>query len=58
MKIHIVTTGGTIDKVYFDAKSQFEVGDPTIANILREANVTIDFRVTALMRKDLSLIHI
>ena len=52
MKIHIVTTGGTIDKVYFDAKSQFEVGDPTIANILREANVTIDFRVTALMRKD------
>ena len=52
MKIHVITTGGTIDKVYFDTKSQFEVGDPTIADILREANVTIDFRVTSLMRKD------
>ncbi len=24
----IVTTGGTIDKVYFDAKSDYQVGDP------------------------------
>jgi 1-aminocyclopropane-1-carboxylate deaminase/D-cysteine desulfhydrase-like pyridoxal-dependent ACC family enzyme len=27
MFIRFITTGGTIDKVYFDALSQFEVGD-------------------------------
>jgi L-asparaginase/Glu-tRNA(Gln) amidotransferase subunit D len=30
----IVTTGGTIDKVYFDAKSDYEVGAPQIGDIL------------------------
>jgi L-asparaginase len=28
MKIKIYTTGGTIDKVYFDQKSDYQVGDP------------------------------
>ena len=26
MKIKFITTGGTIDKVYFDALSEYEVG--------------------------------
>ncbi len=52
MDLHVFTTGGTIDKVYFDAKSDYEVGEPQIAQILREANVTIDYEVTTLMRKD------
>ena len=30
--IVVLTTGGTIDKVYFDAKSQFEVGDSVLKN--------------------------
>jgi L-asparaginase len=50
--IHIFTTGGTIDKVYFDAKSEFQVGEPQISEVLREANVTFDFVVEPLMRKD------
>ena len=50
--IEIFTTGGTIDKVYFDAKSTFEVGDPQIEEVLREANLAIDYRVTPLLRKD------
>jgi len=50
--LEIFTTGGTIDKVYFDAKSKFEVGDPQIGEVLREANLAIDYRVTSLMRKD------
>ena len=50
--LEIITTGGTIDKVYFDAKSAFEVGEPQIIEVLREANLTIDYRVTSLMRKD------
>ncbi len=31
----IVTTGGTIDKIYFDDKSDFQVGEPQIGRILR-----------------------
>ena len=50
--LEIFTTGGTIDKVYFDAKSTFEVGDPQIEEVLREANLSIDYRLTSLMRKD------
>ncbi|MEM7084348.1 MAG: asparaginase domain-containing protein [Pseudomonadota bacterium] len=52
MSIHVLTTGGTIDKVYFDATSEFEVGEPTAGLILRESRVTVDFTVTPLMRKD------
>ena len=50
--LEIFTTGGTIDKVYFDAKSSFEVGDPQIEEVLREANLTIGYHVTPLLRKD------
>lgn len=52
MRIQIFTTGGTIDKVYFDAKSDFEVGDPQIAKILQESGVTVPYSVETLMRKD------
>ncbi|RMF52632.1 MAG: asparaginase [Bacteroidetes bacterium] len=52
MFIKIFTTGGTIDKVYFDAKSEYEVGEPQIVDILREANVTVDYAVETLFRKD------
>ncbi len=52
MQLEIFTTGGTIDKVYFDAKSTFEVGAPQILEVLREANLNIDYQVTPLMRKD------
>jgi len=50
--IRILTTGGTIDKVYFDAASSFEVGEPQVLAVLREANITVPFAVTPLMRKD------
>lgn len=52
MQIEIFTTGGTIDKVYFDAKSTFEVGEPQILEVLREANLSLEYQVTPLMRKD------
>ncbi|MDX1548613.1 MAG: asparaginase domain-containing protein [Rhodothermales bacterium] len=52
MSIQIFTTGGTIDKVYFDAKSDFEVGDPQIAEILQQVGVTVDYAVETLLRKD------
>jgi L-asparaginase len=52
MTIKIYTTGGTIDKVYFDTKSEFEVGEPQIVEILKEAGVTVEYDVETLFRKD------
>src|SRR5690554_2909337 len=48
----IVTTGGTIDKVYFDDKSDFQVGEPQIGQILQELGVAFRFRVIPILRKD------
>ena len=48
----IVTTGGTIDKVYFDDKSDYQVGEPQIGRILQELGVAFDFRVVPILRKD------
>jgi L-asparaginase len=51
-RLRIFTTGGTIDKVYFDAKSEFEIGEPTVEHILLEALANLDVVVEPLMRKD------
>ncbi len=48
----IVTTGGTIDKIYFDDKSDYQVGEPQIAGTLHHMNVAFRYEMTALMRKD------
>lgn len=48
----IVTTGGTIDKVYFDDKSDFQVGEPQIGRILQELGVAFGFNVIPIIRKD------
>jgi L-asparaginase len=48
----IVTTGGTIDKVYFDDKSDYQVGEPQIGRILHELGVAFRFSVIPLLRKD------
>lgn len=52
MIIKIFTTGGTIDKTYFDQKDTYQVGKPQVAGILERANVVVDFEVTSLMQKD------
>lgn len=52
MTLRIITTGGTIDKLYFDAKSEYQVGDPQIGRILKEMDVGLEFEVTSLFRKD------
>ena len=52
MNLKIITTGGTIDKIYFDAKSEFQVGDPQIGEVLKEANISIEYEITPLLRKD------
>jgi len=50
--ILVVTTGGTIDKVYFDAKSEFEVGDSVVGRLLEQAHVRQGYDIVPLLRKD------
>jgi len=52
IQIAIFTTGGTIDKVYFDAKGGYEVGVPMVQRILADARVLVDVSVRELLRKD------
>lgn len=52
MRIHVLTTGGTIDKVYFDARSTFTVGDPQISEIFKTAGVTFEWTLETVLRKD------
>lgn len=52
MFIRFVTTGGTIDKIYFDEMSQFEVGESQIKHILTEALVNFDYDVVSMFQKD------
>jgi L-asparaginase len=48
----VVTTGGTIDKVYFDAKSDYQIGAPQIGEILAQLGVAFEFDVVPVLRKD------
>ena len=52
MTIKIFTTGGTFDKVYFDALSEFHIGDPVAGELLDEANVTFAYDIESLLKKD------
>ena len=52
MHIRFITTGGTIDKIYFDALSQFEVGESVVQHILTEGLVDLEYDVVSLFQKD------
>jgi L-asparaginase len=52
MKIKIYTVGGTIDKIYFDKKSTYEVGEPRIGEVLNEAHVNLEFEISSILHKD------
>jgi len=51
-KLLVLTTGGTIDKVYFDALSEYKVGDPAVTAMLNAMNVAFEFEVIEVCRKD------
>jgi L-asparaginase len=50
--ILVLTTGGTIDKAYFDALSEYQIVESGIPALIAEARVALPFRVLELMRKD------
>ena len=52
MKIKILTTGGTIDKIYFDQKNDYQIGDPQAENLLQRANSALDCEVESILKKD------
>lgn len=50
--ILVLTTGGTIDKNYFDALSEYQIVDSGIPALLKEARVALPLRIVEVMRKD------
>jgi L-asparaginase len=52
VELKIFTVGGTIDKIYFDQKSKYEVGEPAIEEILKESNVTLAYECERILQKD------
>jgi L-asparaginase len=51
-KLLIITTGGTIDKIYFDDMSDYQIGDPQIGQILDLMHVGFEFEIKSMIRKD------
>lgn len=50
--LQVITTGGTIDKIYYDEKSDYQIGEPEIARILTDMKVAFRWQVLPLLRKD------
>jgi L-asparaginase len=51
-KIKIFSVGGTIDKVYFDKLSQYQVGFPSVRAILGSLPIAFEYEIESLLRKD------
>ncbi len=52
MKIRFITVGGTIDKIYFDSLSEYQVGAPGIERMLADLPVSFEYSIQSIMRKD------
>jgi len=50
--ILLLTTGGTIDKLYFDALSEYQIGDTILPRLFAMARVTQPYEVREILRKD------
>ena len=52
MKIKFFSVGGTIDKIYFDAKDTYQVGHAQLKELLDEAHVNFEYEHESILRKD------
>ena len=52
MKLLVLAIGGTIDKVYFDALSDYQIGAPAATEILQRVRANFDFEVRKMISKD------
>lgn len=48
----VLSTGGTIDKQYFDATSEYQIADSVVPRLLAIARVTHPFECRELLHKD------
>jgi L-asparaginase len=51
-EVFVLTTGGTIDKTYFDALSEYQIGDSVARKLLEVARVAYPFRIVEILRRD------
>ena len=52
MDLKIFCTGGTFDKIYYDALSDYQIGEPQIQWILQQANVSFSYNIESILKKD------
>lgn len=52
MFIQIFGTGGTLDKLYYDALSDYQIGEPMAGELLEQGRITVGYAIESLMRKD------
>lgn len=50
--IHVFAMGGTIDKIYFDALSEYKVGSPQVNTIFSDAGLGLEVEITSICHKD------
>tara|TARA_R110002074_G_scaffold370964_2_gene545958 strand:+ start:184 stop:666 length:483 start_codon:yes stop_codon:yes gene_type:complete len=52
MDLKIFCTGGTFDKVYYDALSDYQIGEPQVEWILKQAGVNFSYEIESILKKD------
>ena len=52
MKLRFISVGGTIDKIHFDQRSEYQIGALGVERMLRDLPVAFEYTVEALLRKD------
>jgi L-asparaginase len=52
MKIKFYATGRPIDKIYFDAKNEYQIGTPQVEEILKDSNIAFAYEVESILQKD------
>ena len=52
MFIQIYGTGGTLDKLYYDALSEYQIGEPIAGELMEQGRANVGYCVQSLIRKD------
>ena len=52
MKLRFITVGGTIDKIYFDQLSKYQIGAPGVQRMLLDLPVAFEYTIESVLRKD------
>ena len=50
--LKILCAGGTIDKIYYDALSDYQIGEPQVEWILTQSGVNFSYQIESIIKKD------